>query len=172
MGDDRIVILTQRSVYDLMFRAMALIAKISRAIISPGEAIVFISLRRPSVFAAADRRRRVPPRNALEVRSGQDPPRGFINTILLRPCTSAQFAARSLGSALLWKWKKKKKRVVSMGSFPCGTGGIRTNLFLSSVRRKKKSMNTEIGRVVSVAKILGMIGVTISPARSTRLTLW
>ena len=101
MGDDRVVILTQRRVHDLPFGAMTRIHSVSRAIASPRKAIVIISLRRPSILATADRRRRSPSRNALDVSSRENPPRGLIDAILLSPCALAQFAAWSFRSALL-----------------------------------------------------------------------
>lgn len=101
MRDDWIVNLAWRCVYNLRFKAMALISSFSRTIARPRETIVLIGVGRPAIFAAADRCRRIPPGNALDVRSGQNSPGGFVDAILLGPCASAQFAARSLGSALL-----------------------------------------------------------------------
>ena len=99
--DDRIIILARRNTHRLPPSAAALAPSVFRAIAHPREAIVLIGLRRLPVLARADRRRGIPSRNVLEVRSRQNPPGRFINAILLRVCASAQFAARSFGGALL-----------------------------------------------------------------------
>ena len=101
MGVGGAEVLTQRSVDDLQFDAVTRVHSISRTIGRPRETFVFVSLRRLAILATADGRRRSPSGNALDIGSGKNPPRGFINAILLAACASAKFATRSFGGALL-----------------------------------------------------------------------